>query len=362
MVKILGAGLAGLSSAIVLAKNGYGVEITEKSESVGTVVDDVQAIRNYEGGGDQLDIFAQEGVILKHANPIHKIVKYAPSRRSMTVHSEISKPIFYTFQRGTHKQSIEMQLYHQAVKLGVNFNFNQTENFYETNAEIISTGPLHNNIWAFGAVYSVSDIDPETILFFMDNNYCPKGYIYLLPYGKKEITIAATTFDTKCKLPSLFSKFLQETPIIKNIIKDAKFLRYTSGYSYSNLPNSAEIKGRKIIGSAAGFLDPARGFGIKYAILSGILAAKSIINNVSYDKLWKDAFGKELQDGLKRRFLLEKMENEDYEKLILNDKISIHKYEKVPSLLRDKVLKIQYLWESEKFRKEYSLDKIKLNN
>jgi flavin-dependent dehydrogenase len=358
MVKILGAGLSGLTAAALLAKEGKKAAVHEKAESVGKVVDDVQAIRNYEHDYDILDFFKKEGIVVKHAKPIYKIVKYAPSGKSMTVHSENSKPIFYSVKRGADKSSVEMQMYNKALDNGASVKFDAKEDIKKTDADIVSVGPLYNNIWAFGGVYEVPDIDPETILFFMDNDYCPKGYIYAVPYGKNELTIAATTFDIKCKLPELFSKFTKENKVIKEILDGAKFLRYTSGYSYSNIPISAEINGRRIVGSSAGFLDPSRGFGIKYALWSGILAAKSILDNASYDTLWREAFEKEFLDSMKRRFLLEKMSNEDYEKLILDDEISIQKYDKLPSALRDRLLKMKFSLELRKFRKMYDLSKI----
>ncbi|MBI4019437.1 MAG: NAD(P)-binding protein [Candidatus Aenigmarchaeota archaeon] len=357
MVKIVGAGLAGLASGIILAKNGHEVTIHDKAESVGTVVDDTQAIRNYEHDKDQLEIFREEGIEIKHAKPIYNIIKYAPSGRSMIVHSENSKPIFYALKRGKEDVSLETQLYNQAKNAGVCFHFNSREDIKTTDAEILSTGPIHNNIWAFGGIYKVDRIDPETILFFMNNDYCPKGYIYVAPYGEREVTVAATTFDIKCKLPLLFSKFLKENGVIKEILKDAQLLRYTSGYSYSNVPKTAEVNGKRLAGSIAGFLDPARGFGIKYSIWSGILAAKSIIHNKSYDKLWKSAFEKELIDGMKRRLILEKMENQDYENMILDDKVGITRYEKIPSMLRNKMLQMQIFLEMNKFRRTYDIKK-----
>ncbi|MBS3054067.1 MAG: NAD(P)-binding protein [Candidatus Aenigmarchaeota archaeon] len=361
MIKILGSGLAGLSAAILLRKGGHEVIIKEKAEFIGTVVDDIQAIRNYEHDYDQLDFFSREGITLKYTKPIYSIVKYAPSGKSMTVQSENSMPIFYALKRGKEEKAVDHQLYKQALNSGVKINFNSKEDLTKTDADIISVGPLFHNIWAFGGVYEVKDVDPETILFFMNNDYCPKGYIYLVPYGRKEVTIAATTFDMKCNLAPLFFRFLKENKIVADILQDAKLLRYTSGHSYSNMPETAEINGKKVVGSSAGFLDPARGFGIKYAIWSGILAAKSIMNKVSYDELWRNAFGKDLSESIIRRIFLEKMLNEDYEKMILSDKVSIKKYEKIPSILRKKMMELKISWELGRFRKEYDLQK-KLQN
>lgn len=354
MVRILGAGLAGLTAAIKLAQAGVSVTVLEKRDFVGRAVDGHQAIRNYEHNHDQIEYFRQNGIKIDHAKPIHNIIKHAPSGKSMTIQSEGKNPIFYSLKRGPGEISLEHQLYRQALDLNADVVFNSSSDLASTDADIIATGGLHNNIWAYGSVYADANVDRETILFFMNNEYCPKGYIYAIPY-ENEITIAATTFEIGCPLPKLFQNFIKENPVIRDALNGATFLNHTSGFEYANIPKTAVINGKKIIGSAAGFIDPSRGFGIKYSLLSGMLAAKSIKENSDYDILWKSAFEKELLDGFKRRLLLERMSNEDYEKFIMNEKISIKQYDKFPDFMRNELLKLSVLFELEKRRKKYNL-------
>ena len=352
MIKILGAGLSGLSAAVKLAQAGVDVEVFEKRSFIGGVTDDSQAMRNYEHDYDQLEYFRENGIRLDNAKPIHNIIKYAPSGRSMTVHSEYNKPLFYVFRRGPGKISIEHQLYKKATQLGVNVEFNSSLDI--GNADIVSVGGLYNNIWAYGAIYTDANVVQDTILFFMDNTYCPKGYIYLVPHGN-EVTIAATTFEIGCPIPQLFKRFIQENPVMKDALDGATFVKNVSGFEYSNVPKTAIVNGKKIVGSAAGFLDPSRGFGIKYALLSGMLAAKSIVENKDYDQLWKESFEEELIQGLKRRLLLEKMSNEDYEKFIMEDKVSIKRYNKLPDFMRKRLLEASFSLELAKYRRKYNL-------
>ena len=354
MIKILGAGLAGLTAAIKLAQAGIDVTVLERRSFIGGVVEDEQAIRNYEHDYDQLEYFLQNGIKINHAKPIFKIIKYAPSGKSMTIHAENGKPIFYSLKRGPDKISLEHQLYKQASDLGVKVVFNSYEELHRTDADIVGVGGLHNNIWAYGSVYADANVEEDTILFLMDSRYCPKGYIYAVPYGK-EVTIAATTFEIGCPLPQLFGNFIKENPVAKNLLDGATFLKHTSGFEYSNIPKTAIVNGKMLVGSAAGFLDPSRGFGIKYALLSGMIAAKAIVEKTDYDVLWKDTFEKELLDGFKRRLLLEGMNNDDYEKFIMDEQISIKRYDKFPEFMKDKLLKLSVMFELEKWRRKYSL-------
>lgn len=356
MVTIAGAGLAGLAAAVALARAGKEVTVLEKHDFVGRAVDDIQAIRNYEHDYDQVDYFRQQGLMIGHHQPIYRIVKYAPSGKSMTIETDNGKPLFYAFRRGPTPRSLEHQLYQQALELGVAVQFNTPVDLRANDAAIIATGGMYNNVWAYGSVYADAAVEKEAILFFMDNRYCPKGYIYAVPYGN-ELTIAATTFEIGCPIPQLFEQFINENPVMQEVLSGATLVKPTAGFEYANIPKTAVIGGKRIAGSAAGFLDPSRGFGISYALHSGLLAAQSIIENSDYDALWKAAFEKELLEGFKRRLLLEKMGNDDYEKFVMDGKISIRAYDKFPDFMKAELMKISFLFELGKYRRKYSLSR-----
>ncbi|MFA5931373.1 MAG: NAD(P)/FAD-dependent oxidoreductase [archaeon] len=355
-ITVIGAGLAGISSAIKLAKNGYKTTVYEQNKSIGLGGNNFQAVRNYDLPEDFLIYMQNQGVNLTSFNPITKIIKYAPSGKNMVVQSE-KNPLFYVFKRGSAPNSLDAQLYKEALKLGVNFSFNQKKTL--SSGDIVASGAIFRNIWGYGAVFEGVNIDSGTIHLFMDNNYAPKGgYIYAIPFGSDRITIAATTFDLNSPLPLLFEKFIKENKIIADLIKSSIRRTYFSGYAYSNVPITAEIKGTKFVGSAAGFVEAARGFGVRYSIESGFLAADSIIENKSYDSLWKKSFEKELLNGLKRRLFFERLSNEDFEKMVQADKIKVSKYEKVPFALANLFKKIAFKKELSDWKNKFSIDKL----
>ena len=59
-----------------------------------------------------------------------------------------------------------------------------------------------------------------------------------------------------------------------------------------------------------------------YAFKSGYCAARSIIENIDYDKLWKKEFLKQLKVSAINRRIYERLSNEGFEKLVdmLNSK------------------------------------------
>ena len=88
------------------------------------------------------------------------------------------------------------------------------------------------------------------------------------------------------------------------------------------------------------------------------MAAKSIIENKDYDVLWKDCFGNELKESLKRNFLLNKLDNSGFEKLLSGEKVSIKNYEKIPKALSTLFEEISFSNELKKWQQKYSLKKL----
>ena len=76
------------------------------------------------------------------------------------------------------------------------------------------------------------------------------------------------------------------------------------------------------IGEAAGFQDCLFGFGLKYALSSGHLAARSIIRKEDYDRLWKESFQRKMKSSLLSRYGFEKLGNKGYERSI--DRLRIY--------------------------------------
>lgn len=355
MLKIIGAGLAGLSAATILAKRGKKTIVFEKNRGVGqNTGENIQAIRNYGSDKDQLLKFKRIGLELNHTKPIYKIIKYSPSGRSMEIYSK--EPIFYIFRRGESTSSFDSQLFEQAEDEGVKFSFSENKNL--NNADLVSANSIFRNIAYYGIHFKDVDVKKDTILFFLNNEFAPQGYLGLIPFGKHEASIGAVSFNLNANLPLLFERFLKKNQQISNIVRNSSAADKFAGFTYANVPKTAEIKKVKFIGSAAGFVDAARGFGVNYSIESGIAAANAILNEESYDVLWKKVMEEELMSSLKRRILYEKMTNEDFEKLIFTEMIDISQYMKIPPSLNQLMSKIKMHFEIEQWQGKYNLQKI----
>ncbi len=57
----------------------------------------------------------------------------------------------------------------------------------------------------------------------------------------------------------------KENSVISKILESSTVLNNFAGTAYSNIPKTAELQNKLFVGSAAGFLDASRAFGVKYA-------------------------------------------------------------------------------------------------
>jgi len=332
-VVILGAGISGLTSAITLAKNNIDVEVYEIGERPKPMFNvAINAFRNYGREFGVIKKISKIGVRLPKMDKIYKIFKFSPSLKMCEIIKENkSEPFFYTFLRGKDENSFDQVLFKQAEKLGIKFHFKQT--IQKERADIIATGPRRVDGVAFG--YNYKDLNIEhAVYIFYDNRYSPHGYFYILPY-KDSADVVATTFcspNNYSKIKEYFLKAIKENELIKDIVKGATKVCEISGYGNFDIPSSAYDGKNYYVGEAAGFQDISKGFGVKFALLSGWLSAKAIIERKNYDELWKEEFLDDLIYYFKRRIIYHKKTNKDFEEDIIQGRITKEKEEEIKKI------------------------------
>lgn len=338
-IKILGAGISGLVAGITLAKNSYKVEIFEKRPRIGSFFKkSIHSVRNYFYNYNVIEKYKRLGIDASNFYPIFKEFRYSPSlSKSVEIYSR-KEPLFYNFIRGyDDKNSLDNELLKLAKDYGVDIYFDQKIDPNNKNIDIVATGAYCAKYVGYGAHYrNISNIKIDSIYYFSNNHYAPEGYIYILPFlDEFSLVITTTKIKNKNQLKKRFDKLKKDNNIIKEILKDAEFINEIFGIASFGIPRTAIKDGKLYIGEAAGFLDATTGFGIHYAIFSGYLAAKAIINNENYDKLWKKHFEQELKAKYSKRINLGKIKIKEQEKITedlikqYGNKISIEDYKKI---------------------------------
>jgi flavin-dependent dehydrogenase len=90
-------------------------------------------------------------------------------------------------------------------------------------------------------------------------------------------------------------------------------MREFGGYGNFFLRPSA-VQGKKLyLGESAGFQDALFGFGMRYAMMSGFLAAESIVKGLSYDELWQENLLPSLKTSATNRMIYEILGNSGYD-------------------------------------------------
>ena len=304
-IHIYGAGISGLVAAINLAREGYDVTVFEKEDRIGgskkctpsvhMTPFHFQKMREYIG----IDVEpCFSSLRLFKAYIYNKIVFFNPNK-------------LYVTERGPNRSSLDYYLYQRALEEGVNFEFS-----HPLTADMISKIPERSIIATGGysllckdlKVYHVPIVHYDSYMKINDNkDYCIAYFdSYLIGYGyiaaKNGLLSAQVGFTLKQpykKLIEVFKKQLKET-------EGLEFKKWS--LVHDTFPGKTyllkKIHGKTFIlsGMISGFLDPFFGFGVNSAMISGKIAAMTVISK-------KDGFRefKKFTDKLNRMFLLSRV-------------------------------------------------------
>jgi len=160
---------------------------------------------------------------------------------------------------------------------------------------------------AIGITFETESEDKAIVAF--SDEIAPKGYAYLIINGGLG-TMATVIYKDFKNGNKYFRNMLDFFKSNKNLyIKNVKKF---GGYGNFSIKDSNSYNEKIYIGESAGFQDFLWGFGLRYAVVSGYLAAMSIISGTDYDLLWKKEIRPMLETSLVNRYLFEKFGDTGY--------------------------------------------------
>lgn len=305
-VTIAGAGPAGLAAAIVLARHGRAVRVYEKRPEVGgRFRGDHQGIENWSTADDVLDDLRQRGLNIDSlCVPFSSGTVYAPGMRPVEVSSR--RPIFYLVRRGPGPGTLDRGLREQALALGVEI---LTSRFImePREVDIAATGPVRADVLAFGVTFDTLSPDHASVVF--DDALTPNGYGYCIIFGGRG-TVASVHFrdfrDGRRHLHATVDFFRSEEGLhIQNV-------RGFAGFGNFFIADALTRERTMFAGEAAGLQDFLWGFGMRYAMVSGCLAAESILQGEDYNAMCRRVFGKGVDFSFVNRYLFERLGRTGY--------------------------------------------------
>lgn len=297
MIKIMGAGPAGLCAAINLAKAGREVKVFEMRNDVG-----MRFHPNLQGLKDVSD--PEDYMKELNINPKTRFRYFSRAffgTRKRDIELGIGKSMPFVVRGG--KESLEYGLYREALDLGVGFEFNSR--IMKDDVDIVAAG--HGGACdaaALGMVFEDTDFPRDAFLIIFDDRYSPKGwYSYIVPISDDHIEFVNCVSQPHVPLlKKLTEKALQERKIVRGFLDGKRKVATFGGVGNISVPKTAFINNRYYVGEAAGFQDPFMGFGITYALKSAKMAADAIVNGYDYDAMWKRDIMPRMRKDFARRF------------------------------------------------------------
>jgi len=307
-ISILGAGPAGLTAAINLGKAGYRVRVYERRRDVGMRFhNDTEGLESWNRTRDALDEFGAMSLDINFDYvPLSLLTGVAPDMKTYEI--EAKKDVIYLLRRGPASGTLDHGLKEQALSAGVEIRFNQQIN--ERDADIVATGPVSGKIAAIAKGITFSTSHPAMNLAMLDDNSSYKGYSYLLiteGYG----TLCTVLFGRFNEVGREFE--LARSKISKIVgLDDIHDVKPAGGIGHFSNQCAFSKDGQSYIGETAGLQDLLWGFGMRTAVTSGYLAAKSIIEGKNYADLAEACFTGYLKNGIVNRYLYSMMGNRLY--------------------------------------------------
>lgn len=305
-VEIAGAGPAGLAAAITLAHAGRQVVVHEARREVGyRFGSDFQGLENWTTREDVLDVFTTLGLTTDFtAMPGQNGMVFDSARTSYEIKSD--EPLFYLIERGPGPGTLDSALLAQAQSLGIDVRFNSR--LRQMSGEgILAAGPRAADAIAVGYHFETDMADGYWVI--CDDELAPQGYAYLLVM-KSRGTVKSC----------MFSGFKQEKIYVQRTVEafqqlvglEMKNPRPHGGTGNFRIPRSAYSGPHPQVGEQAGFQDTLWGFGMRLAISSGVLAAKSLLTGENYDTLWQRALRPQMETSIVNRSLFSLLGNRGY--------------------------------------------------
>ena len=343
-IQIIGAGPAGLTAAINLAKANIDVVVHEQNDNVGLRFNgDFQGLENWSTKEDTIDFLASVGISTNFLfKPYSELTVFTPSGRRHLV--KFPRPLFYLVERGATETSLDQGLKQQAISSGVKFIWNDKVEEVKQGKTVVATGPKSADAIAKGIVFSTSHEDAA--ITFVDYRIAPKAYAYLLINGGKA-TFATCLFEDFKNEREYFEVALER--MRKSVGIDIRDPKEFGGFV--NFFFKPATRGDRFwyVGESAGFQDGLWGFGMRFAMMSGYLAAQSIISGESYERLVQEKIEKILEVSVADRLIFSLLGNRGYEKALsvvdrLEDPIAWLRKWYNPSPLKTAMFQIAKRW------------------
>lgn len=321
-VAIIGASLTGLACALEFEKLGIIPDLYERDATVGWIWPSVSFWPNcfYKSQGDIRKHLREDyGIDIKPLGECKNILMKSPKQRV-----NIDGFLGYYVVRGKGKESIENQLLNSLRKapLHLNQNADCKELSKKYDWVVAATGndlvARELNLWediglvrVIGGV-ALESFNPDSSTIYFNTEYAGTGYGRVTPFNSTQAMVALYIINcTESDMLKSYSKFLEQEGLA-----NFQFLYKVIPEPFTTGRVKAFTKGNILLaGRAAGLTERLIGVGGPECMISGVLAARSIVQGLDYDALLKP-----LRDHIENisafRDTVNTLDNDGFDKLL----------------------------------------------
>ena len=310
-IHIFGAGLSGLAAATYLANAGREVHVHEIRGDSGARFDgDFQGIENWTSGSDFFNEMRQWGFDPQQfkSDPFDVIDLAHPD-------DEITQPrtsdvAFRIVERGTAEHCIDQGFKRMAMEAGAHIHYNVRKEPKE--CHIIAAGPKDSSAVAFGEIFHTDH--PNHVTFQLNDKLAPGAYSYLIIIDGVGLICTCLWRQQKNS-----SRYLNETIAWyeQHYDLNRRPIKRVGGKGDFSLPTKYVHEGRYYVGEAGGLQDFMWGFGMRYAVTSGVLAAKAVLGDCEYENEVRERLVPLVRASAINRFLMNRVGNRGF-KMVAN--------------------------------------------
>ena len=322
-IAIIGAGISGLSCAIECEKLGVIPDVYERDHSVGWIWPSISYWPSvfYRNIGDPIEYLKKDHDIdVLLLNECKSIIL-----KSSGQETKIRGRLGYFISRGKGDESEGSQLLRQ-LKKGTAIHYNSLMDFKKLSSEydyvVVATGrdseARELKVWedegimrVFGGI-ALGSFHDETALLYLNTEYAGAGYARVTPFSPTQALVGLyddshDEFDTE----RLFAKFLNYEKLNKlEFLFKLKAPPFTTGRVKKFKVGNVLLTGR-----SAGLTERFLGVGGPEAVMSGVLAARAMINGGDYDEMVRP-IQEHIENISAFRKAIEKFDNKDFDRLL----------------------------------------------
>ncbi|GAE87066.1 NAD(P)/FAD-dependent oxidoreductase [Acetivibrio straminisolvens] len=291
-VAIIGGGLAGLSCAYELERHGIKPVIFQRNGYIGDQYSHVSALLEIQHRPikDAIKYIKKNfNISITPINRVNNLTHISPNKKTV-----IKGDFGFFLKRGKDKDSLPLQLFSHLKSSEIKFNTygdieplaKEFDYVVVANGNTVFTNQLgcwYPTIKTYirGGII-LGDFDPNTLVMWINKDYCKNGYAYLTPFSNKKASVILVVTDVNEKeIDHYWKDFLNYENINYTIIEEFK-QAHDTGFAYPH-----KVDNIYFAGNSGGAIDPFLGFGQLNSIEMGVMAARSIAKGLDYERLLK---------------------------------------------------------------------------